>query len=222
MNTIKDIELAIIDRLKRGLGRIAPTVCSYGGELDGEPAEIARAIPACWVTFGGIQKTENANVTKRKYKTHGRFVVIVGERSVRSEEASRHGGARLDEVGTYRMVTAVRRLLSGQDMADAGLRIQALMPGRVRTLFNASLKDNALSVFACEFDTAWIEEALENGKYPLSRVAPFHPDSVFNGYAGQASEDDPDWLRTHFSYDIPQTPLSPDAEDIITHVTDNS
>ncbi|RNM18217.1 DUF1834 family protein [Dickeya undicola] len=218
---IKDIELAIIDRLRRGLGRIAPTVCSYGGELDGEPAEIARAMPACWVTFGGIQKTENANIGKRKYKVQARFVVIVGERSVRSEEASRHGGARLDEVGTYRMVAAVRRLLSGQDMTDAGLNIQALMPGRVRTLFNASLERQALSVFSCEFDTAWIEEALENGKYPRSGVAPFHPDSIFNGYAGQASEDDPAWLRTHFSYDIPQTPLSPDAEDII-HVTDNS
>ncbi|MFJ5319243.1 DUF1834 family protein [Pectobacterium versatile] len=214
---IRDIELAMIDRLSKGLGRMAANVCSYGGELDGEPAEVARAMPAVWVTFGGIQNTQNANIGKRKYKTTGRFVVIVGERSVRSEEATRHGGARLDEVGTYRMVEAVRRLLSGQDLTESGLKIAALMPGRVRPLFNTKLESQALSVFACEFDTVWMESALESGKYPLDGAAPFHPDSVFNCYHGAVSEEDPDWLRTQLSYDIPQTASSPDAEDIIHH-----
>ncbi|AIK14265.1 hypothetical protein GZ59_24680 [Pectobacterium atrosepticum] len=214
---IRDIELAMIDRLRKGLGRMAANVCSYGGELDGEPAEVARAMPAVWVTFGGIQNTQNANIGKRKYKTTGRFVVIVGERSVRSEESSRHGGARTDEVGTYRMVEAVRRLISGQDLAESGLKIDVLMPGRVRPLFNTKLENQALSVFACEFDTVWMETALENGKYPLDGAAPFHPDSVFSGYQGAVSEDDPDWLRTHLSYDIPQTSTSPDAEDVIHH-----
>ncbi|MEC5319307.1 DUF1834 family protein [Brenneria populi subsp. brevivirga] len=218
---IRDIEQAIVDRLKKGLGRMTPNVCSYGGELDGEPAEVARAMPAVWVTFGGVQNTQNANIGKRKYKTAGRFVVIVGERSVRSEEASRHGGARLDEVGTYRMVEAVRRLLAGQDLTESGLKIAALMPGRVRRLFNTKLESQALSVFACEFDTVWMESALENGKYPLEGPAPFHPDSIFNGYHGAVSEDDPDWLRTHISYDIPQTATSPDAEDMINHEQNN-
>ncbi|MBN3237670.1 DUF1834 family protein [Pectobacterium versatile] len=214
---IRDIELAMINRLSKGLGHMAANVCSYGGELDGEPAEVARAMPAVWVTFGGIQNTQNANIGKRKYKTTGRFVVIVGERSVRSEEATRHGGARTDEVGTYRMVEAVRRLLSGQDLTESGLKITALMPGRVRPLFNTKLESQALSVFACEFDTVWMESALENGKYPLDGAAPFHPDSVFTGYHGAVSEEDPDWLRTQLSYDIQQTPASQDAEDIIHH-----
>ncbi|MDY4388567.1 MULTISPECIES: DUF1834 family protein [Pectobacterium] len=214
---IRDIERGIISRLQKGLGRMTPSVCSYGGELDGEPEEVARAMPAVWVTFGGVQGTKNANVGKRKYEVTGRFVVIVGERSVRSEEASRHGGPHIGEVGTYRMVEAVRRLLSGQDLAESGLKIDFLMPGRVRPLFNTRLERNALSIFACEFDTKWMETALENGKYPLDGAAPFHPDSVFNGYNGAVSEDDPDWLRTHLSYDIPQTPASQDAEDIIHH-----
>ncbi|MCL6375961.1 DUF1834 family protein [Pectobacterium brasiliense] len=214
---IRDIERGIISRLQKGLGRMTPNVCSYGGELDGEPEEVARAMPAVWVTFGGVQATKNANVGKRKYEVTGRFVVIVGERSVRSEEASRHGGANIGEVGTYRMVEAVRRLLSGQDLAESGLKIDFLMPGRVRPLFNTRLERNALSIFACEFDTKWMETALENGKYPLEGAAPFHPDSVFTGYHGVTSPADPDWLRTHLSYDIPQTPASPDAEDIIHH-----
>ncbi|MCW2480488.1 DUF1834 family protein [Candidatus Symbiopectobacterium sp. NZEC135] len=214
---IRDIENAMIARLKKGMGRMAANVCSYGGELDGEPGDVARALPAVWVTFGGIQNTKNANIGKRKYEVVGRFVVIVGEYSVRSEEASRHGGANLNEVGTYRLVSAVRRLLSGQDLAEFGLKVDFLMPGRVRSLFNTSLEHQALSVFACEFDTKWFETALENGKYPLDGPSAFHPDSIFNGYHGETSPDDPAWLRTRLSYDIPQTPVNPDAEDIIHH-----
>lgn len=211
---IANTELAIVQRLRQGLGRMVHGVESYGGELDGEPAEIVRQLPAAWVTFGGIQKTENVNLTKRKYKSFGRFVVIVGDRNLRSENAARLGGPGVGEVGTYRLVTAVRRLLSGQDMT---LPIQHLIPGRVRTLFNTKVEAAALSVFACEFDTAWIEEALEENRFPLVDAPDEHPDSLFNGFGGIASADDPEWLRTHLNYDIPQSAKSPDAVDIIDH-----
>ncbi|MCZ5321372.1 DUF1834 family protein [Escherichia coli] len=36
-------------------------------------------------------------------------------------------------------------------------------PGRVRTLFNTGVSERAMSMFACEFDTRWVEHALENG-----------------------------------------------------------
>lgn len=207
-------ERAICERLRQGLGKMSSVVRSYGGELDGEPEEIARQLPAIWVTFGGIQKTENANVGKRKYKAHGRFVVIVGERSVRSEEASRQGGPNLNEVGTYKLVAAVRRLLSGQDM---DLPIAHLIPGRVRTLFNTRLERQALSVFACEFDTAWMEEALENGAFPLTDAPADSVDSIFTGYQGAVSQPDPDWLTTRLDYHIPGSHALTDGEDIITH-----
>ncbi|WP_244665185.1 phage protein Gp37 [Candidatus Symbiopectobacterium sp. 'North America'] len=180
---IRDIENAMIARLKKGKGSMAANVCSYGGELDGEPGEVARALPAIWVTFGGIQNTKNANIGKRKYEVVGRFVMIVGEYSVRSEEASQHGGANFHKVGTYRMVGAVRRLLSGQDLAEFGLKVDFLMPGRVRSLFNTHLEHQALSVFACEFDTKWFETALENGKYPFDGPSAFHPDSILTAIA---------------------------------------
>lgn len=207
-------ERAICERLRQGLGRMSSAVRSYGGELDGEPEEISRQLPAVWVTFGGIQKTENANVGKRKYKAHGRFVVIVGERSVRSEESSRQGGPNLNEVGTYKLVAAVRRLLSGQDMS---LPIAHLIPGRVRTLFNTRLERQALSVFACEFDTAWMEEALENGAFPLIDAPADSVDSIFTGYQGAVSQPDPDWLTTRLDYHIPGSHALSDGEDIISH-----
>lgn len=207
-------ERAICERLRQGLGRMSSAVRSYGGELDGDLAEIARQLPAVWVTFGGIQKTENVNVGKRKYKSHGRFVVIVGERNVRSEEASRQGGPNLNEVGTYKLIAAVRRLLSGQDMS---LPIEHLIPGRVRTLFNTPLEHQALSVYACEFDTAWIEEALENGAFPLVNAPADSVDSIFTGYQGKVSQPDPDWLTTRLDYHIPGSHALTDGEDIISH-----
>lgn len=207
-------EKAMCERLRQGMGRMVQGVHSYGGEMDGEPADVVRRLPGVWVTFGGIQKTEPTSISKRKYKTYGRFVVIVGDRNVRSEEATRQGGPGLQEAGTYKMVAAVRRLLSGQDL---GLGIAHLVPGRARTLFNTKVEGAALSVFACEFDTYWVEEALENGLFPVVDAPADSIDSIFSGYLGSQSEPDADWLTTRLSYDIPQTSRSPDAEDIIHH-----
>lgn len=219
---ITQIEQAIVARLKLGLGKMSSVVRSYGGEMDGEPAEVIRQLPGVWVTFGGIQKSERSSTARNKFVTYGRFVVIVGDRSVRSEEASRMGGVNTEEVGTYRMVAAVRRLLSGQDLTDAGLKIDSLVPGRVRTLFNTQLERNALSVFACEFDTKWVEHALENGHFPLESAPADHEDYLFEPYDGKTSEDDPDWLSTRLSYTLKPGDDKPDAEDIIQHAVKNS
>lgn len=43
---ITDIEKAIVERLRKGMGRMAKNVRSYGGELDGEPAEVLCQLPA--------------------------------------------------------------------------------------------------------------------------------------------------------------------------------
>lgn len=217
---ITDIELAIVERLRRGLGRLARNVESYGGEMDGEPAEVLRQLPGVWVTFGGIQKTERRSTARNKNVTFGRFVVMVGDRSVRNEASSRTGGANLNEVGTYRLVSAVRRLLSGQDMADAGLKIDALMPGRVRTLFNTQYERQAFSVFACEFDTKWSESTLENGKYPLQNALADHEDSLFTPYQGETSPDDPEWLRTRLTCDLKNPDTPGVVEEIINHEQD--
>lgn len=213
MSVITAVEQAICERLKNGLGRMVDDVRSYGGELDAGLDEVIRVLPAAWVTFGGIQQTKATNTTRRKFKASARFVVIVGDKNIRSEADARHGGVLNEEVGTNNLVFAVRRLLSGQDL---GLSIDYLSPGRVRTLFHTQIEREAMSVFACEFDTAWIEDALENGSYPTPTIDT-NADAIFTRYSGTLDQPADDWLRTHISYNNPNTALNPDAEDIITY-----
>ncbi|CDL80189.1 DUF1834 family protein [Xenorhabdus cabanillasii] len=197
---ITRIEQAICQRLADGLGNMTRTVTSYGGEIDDDLGRIVRALPAVWVTFGGISKTEPASVSRRQYKPTGQFVVIVADYSTRSDAASRQGGINVDEVGCYRLVYAVRRLLTGQDL---GLKINPLVPGRVRTLFNTQVAERALSIFACEFDTQWLETALEPGAWPRQTDDRAHPDWLYNEYRGQRSPPDPELLRVGLRYHPP-------------------
>lgn len=212
---ITQIESAIIDRLTLGLGKLVREVRSYSGELDGEPAEVVRQLPGLWVTFGGIQGTELLSTARNKWRDSGRFVVIVGTRSVRSDEAGRHGGAAKEEIGSYDLIYAVRRLLARQDL---GLPIDFLMPGKVRPLFNTKVKAAAMSVFACEFDTRFDSVSLENGLFPLAPadLPDGDPDRIFGEYDGATSEDDPAWLTTDMKYFLNGKPPFA-AEDIVDH-----
>lgn len=198
-NPYTRIELAIVGRLKTGLGNMLKDVGSYGGELDDEMGRIAGMLPAAWVTFGGIIATAPHSTSKEKWLTTGRFAVMVGDQNQRGEEASRHGGTRSAEVGTNALVWAVRRLLIGQDLVDqdAGLQISPLKPGRVRTLFNTKVAGGAMSVFAAEFETSWIEHALPNTRWPVPAAPSPEPgvpgseyDELFHQYP-KARTDDP-------------------------------
>lgn len=212
---ITQIESAIIDRLTRGIGKLVHEVRSYSGELDGEPAEVVRQLPGLWVTFGGIQGSELLSTARNKWRDTGRFVVIAGTRSVRSDEAARRGGASKKEIGSYDLIYAVRRLLARQDL---GLPIDHLMPGKVRPLFNTQVKAAAMSVFACEFDTRFDNDALTNGRFPLvpAELPDNHPDKIFGEYEGTTSEDDPVWLQTDLKYFLDgKDPFA--AEDLIDH-----
>ena len=212
---ITQIESAIIDRLTRGLGKLVREVRSYSGELDGEPADVVRQLPGLWVTFGGIQGSELLSTARNKWRDTGRFVVIVGTRSVRSDEAARHGGAAKEEIGSYTLIYAVRRLLARQDL---DLRIDHLMPGKVRPLFNTRFEKMAMSVFACEFDTRFDSESLESGRWPLAPadLPAGHPDLIFGDYGGVSSEEDPAWLSTDLRYFLNgKEPFA--AEDIVNH-----
>ncbi|ANE71943.1 DUF1834 family protein [Klebsiella pneumoniae] len=216
---ITQIESAIIDRLTRGLGKLVREVRSYSGELDGDPADVIRQLPGVWVTFGGVQSSELLSTARNKWRDTGRFVVLSGARSVRSDQATRHGGPSFNEVGSYQLVYAIRRLLARQDL---GLPIEHLMPGKVRTLFNTQVKAAAMSVFACEFDTRFDSESLENGRFPLAPadLPSGHPDLIFGEYGGEHSPDDPAWLTTDLRYFLNgQEPFA--AEDIIHHESES-
>lgn len=209
---ITDIEKALVARLKAGLGEMITEATTYAGELDDDPGRIIRKLPAAWVTFGGIVKTEAYSTSRQKYIATGRFVVVVGDYSSRSEEATRQGGPDYREIGTYLLVDSVRRLISGQDL---GMKIDLFRPGRVRTLFNTRTEQKSYSVFACEFDTRWPETVLENGKWPERSGDPASLDAAFNKYKGELSDPDPDLLRVGMRYHQPQTPAQDDQEDLV-------
>ncbi len=208
---ITAVELAIVDRLKRGLGKMVAEVATYGGEFDDDELDtVVRRFPAAWVTFGGVKATDAVSTSREKWKAEAVFVVMVGARNVRNEQASRHGGP--SEVGTNLLVSAVRYLLNAQDM---GLPIRNLKPGSVRTLFNTKVRNEAMSVYALEFRTAWVEESLFLGAFPEgSQTGAL--DGAFAQYSGQLDPPTPDWKTTLFSYFLaPGTERPADAQDLV-------
>ncbi|WP_370558563.1 DUF1834 family protein [Edwardsiella tarda] len=197
---ITEIENAVIARLTAGMGRMVREVVSYGGELDQDLGNMVRCLPAAWVTFGGIPRTEPCSTSHKRFRAHGRFVVMVGDYNTRSEQAGRQGGARVDEVGCYRMIYAVRRLLTMQSL---GLEITPFLPGKVRTLYNTQLENRALSVFAIEFDTSWVETPLAQGTWPAREESDDIPDHLFTRYRGRLAEPEAPVRRIGLSYDPP-------------------
>lgn len=210
---ITAIELAMVARLRLGLGKMVKSVETYGGELDDELDEVVRRFPAAWVTFGGVRDTQPRGTSREQWKAEALFAVMVGARSVRNEQAARHGGPALHEVGTNTLIYAVRRLLAQQDL---GLPVRHLAPGRIRTLRHVIVDKEKFSCFALEFHTAWVEEALPNGMF-APPVADGNPDDVFERYEGQLGTPDPDWLRTALSYYLQPDDGKTDAQDLITH-----
>lgn len=213
---ITAVELAIVDRLKRGLGTMVRSVETYGGQLDEDLADVVRSFPAAWVTFAGVTNTTATGTSRKGWRTSGMFAVMVGARSVRKESASRHGGPAKHEVGTNQLIYAVRRLLTRQDL---GLEIAHLEPGRVRTLHHALLGNEAFSAFALEFHTAWVEYELPNGTFPEA-VPAGHPDAVFADYGGELSPTPPDLDTTDLRYRLQPDDGEDDANDQINHRSD--
>lgn len=189
----EQIERAIIDRLRQGLGKMVRQVVSYSGELDDDLGAVVRALPAAWVTFGGIQSSKQMATNKQKILCTGTFVVMVANQSVRSDTAGRHT-LRANEVGTNSLVWAVRRLLAYQEL---GLEINPIRPVRVRSLFNVSLRNQAISGYACEFEVDWIEEALPNNAWP----SPFRclTDGLYQLYGGHVDKPDNQLTHIHLS-----------------------
>ncbi|MET4859265.1 DUF1834 family protein [Morganella morganii] len=209
---ITRIEQHLCDRLRQGMGDMVREVASYSGEMDDDLGRIISAFPAAWVTFGGLTKSEYIATDRRKVKCTGTFVVIVGDYNTRDDESARFGGVNRDEVGTYRLIHAVRRLTTGQDL---GLKITPFMPLRVRTLYNTQVQNDALSVFACEFETQWIEPVLGNGLWPEVTGDINSPDYIFNEYRGKVTAPDPDLLSVGLRYKPPGIGTIDDPVDLV-------
>ena len=125
---------------------------TYGGEFDDDITAIIKAFPAIWVTFDGSKTPEKTSANKTKMPVT--FVVLVGNRSVRNEEAQRHGAGA--DIGTFQMLRHVQQLLTGNDLSSQGVNgLAHLELGRVKTIFNTSTRGQSLSVLAQEFTTSY-------------------------------------------------------------------
>ena len=181
---ITEIENALVDRLTRGLGQLANTVKSYGGELDDESLGTGR-LPMVLVTFGGA-RIEPMGVRGTAFRTSAKFVVIVAVRSLRSNQAARQGGVDKREVGANQLIYAVRRLLDTQRL---GGLVKPLKPLAIRTLFNnAQFRTEKVTAYAIEYEAAFDDVTpLEDGLYPEKTQDPKNPDFVFTHYAAELS-----------------------------------
>lgn len=207
---IASIEQAIKQRLSDGLGQMVTGVYTYGGEFDDEGlAQVVNQFPAVWVMFAGIKDTAPHDTRRTRYKATGQFTVLVGDRASGSEADSRFGGLHRYDVGTYRLMQVCRHLLANQSL---GLKIERLKPGAARSLFTRRMEQDAISVFALEFETDWMEDALADGDWPERGS---HAD--IDGYYGR-TQVTPDMAQINLQLrQPPKTPGDePDTEAVIT------
>ena len=189
---ILTVENAILERLKRGLGKSINTVESYGGQFDGDGmSDLISVMPALFVDFAGHQNPKAKSTSNEVLNMPATFVVYVVTRNVASEKAGRSGTKT--ELGAYRLIPAVRRLLANQDF---GLRIEELKVGPVKKLASVKVGLQGLTVYGCSFDTRWIEKLREGQGFP------FKDDPVFAGLYGERADDVDDLLRVGVKSDL--------------------
>ena len=148
------IENAIVAQLKAAPLPYLRTLATYGGEIDGDFAQMARQMPAIWIACKGEGVGKPRDTTRRRWEIPVSFLVLCAARNLRNEAVTRQGfnaGAAL-EIGTYQMLADVRSLLLQQKL---GLPIEPLAPGRVRTLFSGKLQSQALSIYSQEWLTSY-------------------------------------------------------------------
>lgn len=193
---VSQIEDGILSRVTAAndgrLGYKIATIDTYGGEFDDELAQVIRQLPGVWAVYAGGGKPVPYGTSKEKWKVPATFAVMAGARSVRSEPFSRRGlevAGTVLEVGAYRMLDDIRRILLNQDF---GLEIARFEPGAVKTLYNLKMNGVAMSVFAQEWHTAFI----------------IGPEST--------AATDPDWLRIGMNYYLAPDDGKADASDLTT------
>lgn len=155
MLPLAQIEQAIKDAVQALNRPYIAEIKTYAGEFDfsddREFAQVVQRFPAVWTTFDGSGKPER--LSARRYTVPLTFSVIVGARSIRSEESARHGaslGTGVD-VGSFTLVNDVLAAVLGRSFSIAGLRPFEL--GALRTIFNTKTQGEAVSVLAQSFTT---------------------------------------------------------------------
>lgn len=183
---IAAIELAVLALLRDAgdggmLGYRFKTLDSYPEEWDEYlKAKRPSDFPAAWIVFAGLDNgADGEGVTRARAS----FGVLVAARNLRNETATRHGGGKPGEPGSYQLLEDVVRLLSGQRLhedADPFVFRRARFANALRV--DGQLQ---LSAIAAEFTC---EIAL--GQYSLEQPADFallHADWDFGPFGDLAA-----------------------------------
>ena len=186
------VETALMERLRKGLGKSVREVGGYRGQLDEEGIkQVVNAVPALFVGFAGHKNPKPHSARRDSVVMPATFTVFVVVRNVASEAAGRTGTS--NAVGAYQLVEAVRRLIARQNL---GLSIERFSVGPVQLLGHIKVGHSGLTAYGCSFDTAWLEEMPVQDTWPLAN------DSVFAGLDGERSGEAPDLLRIGAEGDV--------------------
>ncbi|MCH2014697.1 DUF1834 family protein [Acinetobacter ursingii] len=154
---IKDV---MAEQIKSGQWPWVREIKTYGGEFDDETLAFVQTFPAIWVTYQG---STTKKISHNKTELNCTFVVMVGARSLRNEEAQRLGAGR--DIGTFEMLDRVQRLLSVNDLSSRNIKgLAPLELGRTRTIFNTLTQRQSVSVLAQEFTTSYVIQASDRDR----------------------------------------------------------
>ena len=199
------VENAILARLRGTNFGYKLKAETYGGELDDEKsfASVLGNLPGCWVLLKGLGEGEAAAGGRMVPAT---YTIFCGAKNLRNEAASRLGG-KMGEVGAYQILLDIRAALKDSRL---GLKIDPLIPGRAAPLFSGKLASTMVSLWACDFTTAWFEDDIPEEERATGDEAPFR---TFHAY----------WdLPPHGNVQPPLPPAEADAEDIVTLPTEDT
>ena len=152
---LSEIEQGIKDAIKALNREYIASIETYGGEFDEHLSEVVRNFPAVWTTFGGSGKPEQ--LSTHKFKIPLVFVTLVGARSLRNEEATRHGttvDGQLISVGTFQLLQDVQLALLNNNLKAHGVcGITPFTIGKIDKIFDKRTQEAAISVLAQQWHT---------------------------------------------------------------------
>lgn len=150
------IEQGIKNAIK-DLGRnYIASIETYGGDFDEDSLpQTIRNFPAVWTTFQGSGKPEQ--LSARKFRIPLVFVTLVGARSLRNEEATRHGvevDGQSFSIGTFQLLQDVQLALLNNDLKTYGVcGIAPFTIGKIDKVFDKRTQDASISVLAQQWHT---------------------------------------------------------------------
>jgi len=183
---VRQIEQAMVTRLRAARAYEGLMVESYAAQLDDELFEWVRKLPATWVTFDSIAETKR--ISRREFMVTANFDVLCAQRHL-VENARRLNATQAADIGVYELLEDNKLLLANQKL---GLAIQPLTPGAVRPVMKGQAHRDAVAVYSQAFRTKWIETLPEG------------------------AESDDDWIRIGLDYLIKPGDENVDSSDLLT------